>query len=87
MVLKDTKFMKENGYEDVPGPACAILDKRDVIHRNLVYLDQIARCYNKINRVAKSYEVQLLQNQLTNIDNILLQGEEELKWKDHDGQY
>jgi len=86
MVLKDTKYMMQNGYENIPGAAATILAKRDPIYRNLVHLDQIARGYNKANRNANGYEAALMEHRIGDIDAILKLGEQNIQWSNHDGK-
>jgi hypothetical protein len=88
MALKDVKYMQMAGFEaeKIPPEALALYEKKDVFRKNLIHCDQVARWYNKINNSATPVEAVLLENKVGKLDKIIKQGENELKWSDHESK-
>jgi len=88
MALKDVKYMQMAGYteDQIPAEAKALYVQKDVLRKNLVHCDQVARSYNKTQNMANPVEAALLENKLAKLDKIIERGETELKWSDGDSK-
>ncbi|CAG7732677.1 unnamed protein product [Allacma fusca] len=82
--LKEVKYMRLAGFEDIPAEATKLYDKKDAFRKNLTHLDQITRAYNRAHRLANSVELSLLQPTIAKIDEVLKEGEDSIKWSDED---
>ncbi|ODN03963.1 Dynein beta chain, ciliary [Orchesella cincta] len=80
--MKEVQYLTLAGYEDIPATVNQIYGEKEVYRKNLVFLDQIAHSYNKILKSATPAEKEVLKAKLADIDKVLKDGKEQLKWSD-----
>lgn len=80
--MKEVKYMEYSEFTDVPSLAKKLHDEKDVFRKNLIFLDQIAQAYNKVLTKSNGPERKLLQTKINQIDKIVQDGIEKIKWSD-----
>ena len=81
-VLKEVDFLQSREYENIPGGALELYARRDELRKYVINLDLTVHFYNKIRQTVLEVEYPLIENQLSDIDNKLLQAENSLTWND-----
>lgn len=80
--LKEIRYLKVAGYDDIPELA-KMLDKQFLKFRKyMICLDNVAQSYNEILNIASDVELNLLRARIDEIDLMILEGRESLKWAD-----
>lgn len=80
--VKEVKYMRMAGFEDIPFQVEALYSQKDLLRKNLIFLDKIAHSYNKILGLANSFELELLRSQIDHVDQVILEGIESIRWID-----
>lgn len=80
--LKEIKYLKRAGYTDIPELA-KMLDKQFLkFRRYMICLENVAQSYNEILNITSDVELNLLRARIDEIDLMILEGRESLKWSD-----
>ena len=79
-VLKEVHYMESRAYENVPSGALELYARRDELRKYVINLELAVHFYNRIRRTVLEVEYPLIENQLSDIDNKLLQAENSFTW-------
>lgn len=74
--------MKAVGYKDMPELAKMLEQQFLMIRKSMISLENMSQSYNEILNIASDVELNLLRARLDEIDLLIMEGRECLKWCD-----
>lgn len=79
-VLREVKYLKFLGREDIPEAAAKLFEKNDTLRKFNANLDRTVGWYNEIQESLLDVERPIVQSQLNEIDVFLQEAEKSLYW-------
>lgn len=68
------------GHEDLPEIALKLAERNDVFRKYISNLNSTIAWYNKMRRTTKDVEFNLIENEIAEIDELIIQGQNTLNW-------
>ncbi|EFA11309.2 dynein beta chain, ciliary [Tribolium castaneum] len=79
-ILREIHYLKLMGHEDLPEIAIKLAERNDVFRKYISNLNSTIAWYNKIRRTTKDVEFNLIENEIAEIDELIIQGQNTLNW-------
>lgn len=74
------------GQENIPKPVLELAEKGEIFQQYISNLNSTVNWYNKIKKYSKSVEFDLIENDIIEIDEMILKGQNDLNWES-EGKY
>ena len=79
-VLHEVKYLEASNTEDIPSSAVGVYSQNEMFRKYVNNLELTTTWYNKIHQTVLVIEFPLIEGQLGEIDTILQEAENNLKW-------
>lgn len=74
------------GQENIPEQVLKLAEKGEIFQQYISKLNSSVNWYNKIKKYSKSVEFDLIENDISEIDKMILTGQNDLNWESQ-GEY
>ncbi|XP_050527559.1 dynein beta chain, ciliary isoform X2 [Daktulosphaira vitifoliae] len=79
-ILREVHYLRAIKIKEIPDEALKLYEKENVFRIYCINLNNIKECYNKLRNNSREIEFQLVRKEIENIDELIKEGEQTLKW-------